>query len=399
MKFKYQKDVWSLLRRNISKGQLIGYAIANVVGLSVILIGILFYCDSQNNNANEDKFFSNDYIVLSKVVDGIGFAPISFSEEDIASLEKERWVKKIGRFTASQFAVNGSVNMGGKRLSTYMFFESVPDEFFDIKPKKWHFSPEEKFVPIILNKDYLTLYNFGFAIPQGLPQVSEEIIGSIPITLRLTGEDMQTDFYEAAIVGFSSRLNTIAVPQSFMNWANEHYSKGGEPLNASRLIVEVDRLAAGDMTQYLEKHNLEIAGDKEETGKISTFLGIVSAVVTTNGIVICILAMFILVLSIFLLLQKSQEKLRNLMLLGYSPMYVARYYELMVIFSNIFIATLSVLITFVARTFWENELINIGLGEASSLPTIGFALIYLIAVTTLDVFIIRNRLLWIWRMN
>ncbi len=399
MNFKYQKDVWSLLRRNISKGQLIGYAIANVVGLSVILIGILFYCDSQNNNSQKDKFFSNDYIVLSKKVEGIGFTPISFSEEDIENLSKEKWVKKIGRFTASQFAVNGSVSMGGKRLSTYLFFESVPDEFFDIKPKDWHFSPEEKFVPVILSKDYLTLYNFGFAIPQGLPQVSEEIIGAIPITLRLTGEEMETEVFDAAIVGFSSRLNTIAVPQSFMNWANEHYSKNDVPQNASRLIVEVDRLSANDMTQYLDKHEIEIAGDKEETGKISSFLGIVSAVVTTNGVVICILAMFILVLSIFLLLQKSQEKLRNLMLLGYHPMYVARYYEVLVIAANIIITIISVSITFVSRTFWEDGLINIGLGEASLLPTIFFALIYLIGVTVLDIFVIRTRLLGIWRKH
>ncbi len=399
MNFKYQKDVWSLLRRNISKGQLIGYAIANVVGLSVILIGILFYCDSQNNNSQKDKFFSNDYIVLSKKVEGIGFTPISFSEEDIENLSKEKWVKKIGRFTASQFAVNGSVSMGGKRLSTYLFFESVPDEFFDIKPKDWHFSPEEKFVPVILSKDYLTLYNFGFAIPQGLPQVSEEIIGAIPITLRLTGEEMETEVFDAAIVGFSSRLNTIAVPQSFMNWANEHYSKNDVPQNASRLIVEVDRLSANDMTQYLDKHEIEIAGDKEEAGKISSFLGIVSAVVTTNGVVICILAMFILVLSIFLLLQKSQEKLRNLMLLGYHPMYVARYYEVLVIAANIIITIISVSITFVSRTFWEDGLINIGLGEASLLPTIFFALIYLIGVTVLDIFVIRTRLLGIWRKH
>ncbi len=399
MKFKYQKDVWSLLRHNISKGQLIGYAIANIVGLSVILIGILFYCDSQNDNSQEDKFFSNDYVVLSKEVEGIGFTPISFSEEDIKCLEKEKWVKKVGRFTASQFAVNGSVSLGGKRLSTYLFFESVPNDFFDIKPENWHFNPEKKFVPIILSKDYLTLYNFGFAIPQGLPQISEEIIGSVPITLRLTGRDMATEFFDATIVGFSSRLNTIAVPQNFMNWANEHFAKGEAPLNASRLIVEVDRLAASDMNQYLEKHSLEIAGDKKDTGKISSFLGIVSAVVTTNGVVICILAIFILVLSIFLLLQKNQEKLRNLMLLGYHPMYVARYYEYLVVFSNILIATTSVFITFAARTLWSEELSNIGLGGASSLPTISFAIIYFIGVTTLDVFIIRHRLLGIWKRH
>ena len=378
MKFIYQSDVWSLLRQNISKGQITGYAIANIVGLSVILIGILFYCDSQQDNSQEDQFFTSDYIVLSKKVEGIGFSPISFSEEEIKELSREKWVKKIGRFSSSQFAVNGSINMGGKSLSSYLFFESVPDEFFDVKPRDWTFSPQDRFVPIILCKDYLTLYNFGFAVPQGLPQISEEIVGAVPITLRLTGENMVSEYFEAAIVGFSSRLNTIAVPQSFMDWANKRYSNSNNIPNASRLIVQVDRLSSSQMYDYLDKHDIELAGDKAEDGNIAQFLGIVSAVVTTNGIVICILAMFILVLSIFLLLQKNREKLRNLMLLGYT------------------ITVLSLAITFVARTFWTNNLAAIGLGEATLIPTLLFALFYLLVVTALDLFIIRTRLLRIW---
>ncbi|OUN70874.1 hypothetical protein [Barnesiella sp. An55] len=397
MKFNYQTDVWSLLRQNISKGQLIGYAIANIVGISVILIGILFYNDSQHGNSQEDQYFTNDFVVLSKKVEGVGFSPISFSEEEIAELQQEKWVKKIGRFTSSQFAVSGSVTMGGKSLSSYLFFESVPDEFFDVKPKDWDFSPEKKFVPIVLCKDYLMLYNFGFAIPQGLPQLSEEIIGAVPITLRLTGEDMMPEYFEASIVGFSSRLNTIAVPQSFMDWANQHYSKGESTPNTSRLIVLVDRLASSQMDQYLKEHDIEMAGDQSKTGNISHFLGIVSAVVTTNGVVICILAMFILVLSIFLLLQKSREKLRNLMLLGYHPQYVSRYYETVVLVANVVITGLSLGITFLARTFWSKELLNIGLGNASPVSTLLFALFYLVVITALDLFIIRTRLLRIWR--
>ena len=245
----FRHEIWCLLRKNISKGQLLGYAIANVVGLSVILIGILFFADSQNSTSDNDKFFSDDYIVLSKKVDGIGFKPVSFSDEDIRKLKEQKWVQKIGRFTASQFAVNGAINLGGRGLSTYLFFESVPDDFFDVVPRDWTFNPDEKFVPVILSKDYLTLYNFGFAIPQGLPQVSEQMVGAVPIVLRLTGKDNVTEIFDAAVVGFSSRLNTIAVPQSFMDWANKRYYSGGEQ-PPSRLIVKTNRFDAADMRKY-----------------------------------------------------------------------------------------------------------------------------------------------------
>ena len=50
----FRHEIWCLLRKNISKGQLLGYAIANVVGLSVILIGILFYANSQISITDEE---------------------------------------------------------------------------------------------------------------------------------------------------------------------------------------------------------------------------------------------------------------------------------------------------------------------------------------------------------
>lgn len=318
MKEQFRKEIWCLLKRNISKGQLLGYALANVVGLSVILIGTLFYADSQHSNSDSDAFFSEDYIVLSKKVDGIGFTPVRFTSDDISNLEQQKWVKKVGKFSVSQFAVNGSVDMGGRGLSTYLFFESVPDEFFDVLPSGWYFKPEEKFVPIIMSRDYLTLYNFGFAIPQGLPQVSDKMVGAVPITLQLTGEGNVTETYSAAVVGFSSRLNTIAVPQSFMDWANKRYYSG-PPQEPSRLIVKIDRLAAADMERYLKEHDLEMAGDKGSTGNISAFLRVVSSVVATNGVVISMLALFILTLSIFLLLQKSKDTIRKLMFMASRP--------------------------------------------------------------------------------
>ena len=76
-----------------------GYAIANIVGLTVILTGMLFFADSKNADPDGDKYFSDDYVVLSKKVEGVGFNPVSFSDEDIAKLSKQPWVNKIGHFT------------------------------------------------------------------------------------------------------------------------------------------------------------------------------------------------------------------------------------------------------------------------------------------------------------
>lgn len=392
---KFLSDVWSLLKRNVSKGQMVGYALANIVGLSVILIGVLFFLDSRHSNDTGDKYFSSDFITLSKKVQGIGFTPTSFDANEIKEIENQKWVKRVGKFTSSQFAVLGAVNMGGRGLSSYMFCESVPDDFFDKLPRDWEFDPEKRFVPIILSKDYLALYNFGFAVPQGLPQVSEDVIGAVPITLRLTGENQEGEYFDAAIVGFSSRLNTIAVPQSFMDWANHRYG-GEEKDECSRLIVEIDRMQSAGMEQWLAERGIEIGGDKADGDKVSDFLSIVSSVVTVNGVVISLLALFILLLSIFLLLQKSREKLRNLMLLGFSPSEVGRYYELMVVISNAVISLLAFGVTMLFRPFWSKSLHAIGLGGAEIWPVICVAVGYFIIVSVINVIVIRRHLLRIW---
>lgn len=113
MKNKSASVVWQLLRRNISKWQIVGYSAANIVGLSVVVIGVLFFSDSRHSVDEGDAYISNDYVVLSKKVEGVGFTPSVFSEEEIADIKNKPWTGKVGKFTSSQFAANASVNMGG----------------------------------------------------------------------------------------------------------------------------------------------------------------------------------------------------------------------------------------------------------------------------------------------
>lgn len=395
---RHKLDISTLLKKNLSKGQLIGYSFANLVGLTVILSGILFYCDSRHHQKEDDKFFSDDYIVISKEVKGINLDPVAFSQEEIEELNAQSWVKKLGKFTSADFSVSASVNMGGKGMSTYLFFESVPDDFFDVKPDEWDFNPQKKYVPIVLNKDYLALYNFGFALPQGLPQLSEDIIGSVPLKLFIKGENGRTDIFDASVVGFSSRLNTIAVPQEFMDWANSIFSNKKED-ETSRLILKIDRLNSSDSDNFLSSHNYEVAGDKEGESKVSVFMGVVSGVVTATGVIIALLALFILLLSIFLLLQKSRPMLINLILLGYSPSQIATYYERTVILINSVITCLAVGFTFICRLIWHRHLETLGLGNGNVLFMLGTAIIYLFIITGINIIVIRRHLTSLWQSN
>lgn len=363
--------VWRLLRRNISIGQLAGYAIANLAGLAIVLTALQFYRDITAVWTGEDSLISRDYVIISQRISGIGGllgnGADGFTTADIADIESQPWVRRVGRFTPAGFNVSASVEMGGRGMSTALFLESIPTDFFDIEPAEWHYTPDtDREVPIIISKDYLTLYNFGFASSRGLPQVSESMMGMLPIRLSVSGNGRQ-QWMQARIVGFSSRLNTIAVPQEFMEWANGTFSDQ-QPANPSRLIIEVNTPGDPEIARYLDEHGYESAGDKADNGRAAYFLTVTTAVVISVGIVISLLAFFILLLSIYLLLQKNRAKLRSLMILGYTPWTIARHYctTVAIINATVLIASIAIMLT--AENFWSTPLASIGVKSASAIP-------------------------------
>lgn len=383
--------VWRLLRRNISIGQLAGYAVANLVGLAIVLTAVQFYRDVTSARDEDDSFISRDYIIVSKKVSsGIGSLfggareSKGFSADEIADLERQPWVRRTGKFTAGDFNVSVAVDMGGNQLSTALFLESIPSDFFDISPREWQYTPESgEPVPVIISKDYLTLYNFGFASSRGLPQISEEMMKMIPLRMSLSGNGHQ-QWLNARIVGFSSRLNTIAVPEEFMSWANSEFGENGAS-DPSRLIIETYDPGNPAIQSYLTSHGYEAAGDKVNSGKAAYLLSIITAVVTGVGVIISLLAVFILLLSIRLLLQKNRSKLTRLMMLGYAPRSVARYYIIIVGAINTAVLAGAIALTLTAAHFWHEPMQQIGISSSGPLVTIilGFWLMLLI---TLDNF-------------
>ena len=384
-------QVWRLLRRNISGGQLAGYALANLVGLSIVLTAVQFYRDVATVWDADDSFISRDYMILSKHVTanllGGGMDANSFTAAEIDGIAAQPWARRVGEFTSAAFNVSASISMGGRGMSTALFLESIPDEYFDISPTGWReYAPGDStsVVPIVISKDYLALYNFGFASSRGLPQLSESLVGSVPLRLSLSGNGRQ-QYVPARIVGFSSRLNTIAVPGAFMEWANARFGEGDGPEAPSRLIVEVSSPGDPAIAQYLDANGYEAAGDKADNGRASRFLAVVTAAVIGVGAIISLLSFFILLLSIYLLLQKNREKIRDLILLGYTPQAVASHYYIMVAAVNAVVLVLAGAVVVTASRLWMGPLGELGVGGASLTLTLVLDICIVVFITSLNI--------------
>lgn len=386
--------VWHLLRRNISVGQLVGYVAANLVGLTIVLAAIQFYVDAASVTKDDDSFISRDYLVLSKRVQGLGsiLGPKAvFNEAEVKELESQPWVVSVGRFKPSAFNVYASVSLDGKEMSTALFFESLPDSYFDIKPHGWEFSESSSVIPIIISKDYLALYNFGFAASRGMPQISEEMIRLLPLKIYISGNGGGQSF-DGRIVGFSSRLNTIAVPDDFMEWANLRFADK-QPTLPSRLILEVETPLSPQATRFFEEHGYETAGGKGEGSAVPYLLTVAVVVVAVIGIVISLLSFCILLLSVHLLLLKNRVTLRNIILLGYTPGSVAKYYCFMVLAANAAVLLFSVATVAVARFFWNEPLMMIGKVESTMWPSVVAGLLVMTVACWVNLFLIRRNIL------
>ena len=97
---KSKNVVWRLLRRNISAAQLAGYALANLVGLAIVLTAIQFYRDITAAWDADDSFISTDYLIISRKVSTagslLGAAADGFSAADIADIKQQPWAKSVG---------------------------------------------------------------------------------------------------------------------------------------------------------------------------------------------------------------------------------------------------------------------------------------------------------------
>lgn len=395
--------MWKLLKKHISPSQLVGFSLASLIGLTIVILAVQFHQDVRPIFNDEESFIRKDYLIITKAVSTAGTllgGKSDFSPEAIADIEAQPWCRKVGKFSSndySLYATLGVGGIGGRAMGTMLFFESIPTEFIDVADRDWRFDPDKPEIPVIMSRDYLSLYNFGFAASQGLPQVSEGIVSSVPLEFTLRGNG-NYDTLRGRIVGFSNRLNTIVVPEEFMQWSNKRYGSGLDRA-PSRLIVEVNSPGDVKMQEYLSEHGYQVAGDKMQQGKAQYFLNLIVTIVIIVGIIISLLSFFVLMLSIYLLLQKNTKKLQDLLLLGYSPAQVSRTYISMVAAINAGVLVISVIIMLVARSCYLPTLKALGTNGGTIVIALGVAVIIMALITAGNIVAIKRKINALWIHN
>lgn len=316
----------TILQTNKSAKQWLAY-VALFLGFFLVLLSIQLFLDSmQLLHGKQQQKDGFDYLVVNKIITNSMMgnnANSYFTNQELEEAKQAPGIDAIATITSNQFPIAASTS-GDLGFYTQLFFESVPDEYLDITPEKWNWSQGNSTVPVILSADFLNLYNFGFALSQGLPQLSEETIKALSFDLTI-GEGGHQETYRAEVAGFTQRYSSVLVPNSFMTYANANFGNQ-KPTQTSRIILKTKEADNPKLVEFLQQHNYATQQEKIKLSKIKTIVNWVFSGLGLFGIFILTLAIITLRMYIELQISKAADKLRLLAILGYKPNSIQKYF-------------------------------------------------------------------------
>ena len=311
-----------IFRSRQSLGQFLFAGLGFLLGLLMLLLSVQLYI--QVNRVLNPRNAYPEHLIVSKQV-GLGnmltMARADFRKKDIRRLKKQKFIDDIGEFRSNQFKVIAYAK-GKIPFYSELFFESVPDRMLGEIPKSWGWKEGQQLIPVIISKNFLDLYNFGYALGNGLPQISKSTIGLLTVSIRIEGPQGKASF-KGKVVGFSERIPSMIVPETFMLWANKSIGRN-EEVNPSRLILKVRNPADPAIAKYLEKKHIQINKDRLNASKAGGVVKIVMSVISILGAFFIGLSFVIFMMSFKVVLAESKNEIKLLMQLGYTPTMIGK---------------------------------------------------------------------------
>jgi hypothetical protein len=352
------------------------------IGTTLLLLAIQIYQDATSYLENNEG--PKNYFTINKKIEGGALLNLakkeeSFDKQELDAISELTGVKRIGGFVRNKFPItlyiwpSGKVGFGAA-AKTDLFFESIPDEFLDFIPEQWEWDENASIVPIMVPKFYLDLWNFGLAPSRvEYPALSTDAAKGMPIEIFI-GKNKETTL-SGHFVAFSKRINSVLVPESFLNWANQKFAQPdsgdfyflwkegsidgpprsrsdlsklqnlpdfesweisplGDPASRSsissllekqvsdtkpsRIILEIEDTPSPALLEYIDKNEYELNREFPDQDLIKKALQGIFAGVIGIGILLSLLSIATFATSFKLVVSQSSEHVKNLLLLGFS---------------------------------------------------------------------------------
>ena len=384
-----QNILTKLLTKNRSSAQVIGAAVGAFIGLTLLLFSLQTWFDLHKilRGASE----GDNYVILNKPVSLANtiFGKSVFKPEEIKDIGNQAFTKATAPLTANRFKASASSSV--LNFYTELFFESVPSEHLDTEEPDFRWKEGVAEVPIIMSKDYLALYNFGFAVSQGLPQFTPSTIRQVSFDINIRGKGTEKTF-KGRIVAFSNRINSVLVPESFMAFANAQY--GDQPdFGASRVLVKVANPYDKNLSNYLSEKGYELSTGRLIGGKLGSILNATIAALAIIGILLMLLSTLVFMLNYQLIISKSAADITLLRQIGYRPTDIAKILRgsLLKLLGGIFVAVvLALTLTRIGVVSWIEKQ-DFAVTKGYDLPVVFIGLWLMAAIVFINILNIRKQ--------
>lgn len=335
----------------------IGLTIAMLLILSAVQIQVN-YNELLYGKSNQDSIAN--FLVVAKVINGNKRENVLTAEE-VEKLKRQPFIEKVGLLTASRFKVSAQSPSDRFPFYTDMFFESVPNEFIDVKSDDWKWEPGSTTIPLIIPNQFLDLYNFGFAPSQNLMQLTQSMVMALPIVLNVTYQGKPIRF-TGKVVGFSDRISSVLVPQNFLVMANKQFGTQGDA-RPSRVVIRTSDPGNPELVKFLKDNELVTDADKT---RFSQYRRIVNTVVNASwltGAVMLLFALLVFSLFIQLTIASTKNEINLLVTIGASPKQLQRFLMKQFLPANVIITLVCLavitILQYVLQAFLAKQNMNV----------------------------------------
>lgn len=288
----------------------------------ILVLSCLQLYENANRLFGSKSSDSNYWLTFSKKLtpDNIGRKELlGFNENDVAKIKNWSEVKNIYPFSANEFKASAN---GGDFIPFYtdLYFESVDLKAIDVPLTEEEFQVKGDEIPIIISREYLNLYNYGFAINQGLPQISEDFAKKIEVNINIT-INKENKTYRGKMVGLSDRIHSVLIPKKFLDSLNlaAKPELASQPKIYNRVLVQVKDSGDEGLVAKMKENGYESNQESLRSAKIKSKLFLVLKVIAVLGIFIFALCLYIIVSFIKIQFLEKQEEVSIKNSLGYSP--------------------------------------------------------------------------------
>ncbi|KQT22433.1 hypothetical protein ASG31_03680 [Chryseobacterium sp. Leaf404] len=288
----------------------------------ILVLSCLQLYENANRLFGSKSSDSNYWLTFSKKLtpDNIGRKELlGFNENDVLKIKNWSEVQNIYPFSANEFKASAN---GGDFIPFYtdLYFESVDLKAIDVPLTEEEFQVKGDEIPIIISREYLNLYNYGFAINQGLPQISEDFAKKIEININIT-INKENKTYRGKMVGLSDRIHSVLIPKKFLDSLNlaSKPELASQPKIYNRVLVQVKDSGDEGLVSKMKENGYESNQESLRSAKIKSKLFLVLKVIAVLGIFIFALCLYIIVSFIKIQFLEKQEEVSIKNSLGYSP--------------------------------------------------------------------------------